>query len=371
VTPKERVNAALRREPVDRVPVFMWFHPQTARRLAGLLEIPASQVGAAMGDDVRMTWINNNYAMEGIVHEHEGESHVDDWGIRWVKEGEFNQPVGFPLADSTREEMLAYAFPKERIDFLLELMRPVLSEKERFFIGCDVSPCAFEMYWRLRGMENTMLDMASDRELATAMLAKCARFALQLSRRACAEMPLDWLWCGDDVAGQGSMIMSPTAWRDMIKPLMAEIFAVAKGHRLWVAHHCCGALRPIIPDLIEIGLDVLNPVQAGCPGMDPLELKREFGASLAFMGGVDTQALLPFSTASEVRTATERLIEGMTAQVGGRGPGGYILAASHTIPPETPDENIFALYEAAGITREEIFDRASGIRERLKATGAF
>jgi uroporphyrinogen decarboxylase len=100
-------------------------------------------------------------------------------------------------------------------------------------------------------------------------------------------------------------------------------------------------------------------------------LKREFGASLAFMGGVDTQALLPFSTASEVRTATERLIEGMTAQVGGRGPGGYILAASHTIPPETPDENIFALYEAAGITREEIFDRASGIRERLKATGAF
>ena len=78
MTPKARVQSALRREPVDRVPVFMWFHPQTARRLASLLDIPASQVSAAMGDDVRMTWVNNNYAMEGIVHEREGEGHTDE-----------------------------------------------------------------------------------------------------------------------------------------------------------------------------------------------------------------------------------------------------------------------------------------------------
>ncbi|MCX7037908.1 MAG: hypothetical protein NT005_02055, partial [Spirochaetes bacterium] len=116
---------------------------------------------------------------------------------------------------------------------------------------------------------------------------------------------------------------------------------------------------PIIPDLIECGLDVLNPVQAGCPGMDPLELKREFGDSLAFMGGVDTQELLPFASPAEVRSATERLIDGMSA-----GGGGYILAASHTIPPETPDENIFALYEAAGIGRQEIMDRAADLRAR-------
>jgi uroporphyrinogen decarboxylase len=151
----------------------------------------------------------------------------------------------------------------------------------------------------------------------------------------------------------------------MIKPLMADLFAVGKSRGLWVAHHCCGALRPIIPDLVEIGLDVLNPVQAGCPDMDPLELKREFGDRLAFMGGVDTQGLLPFGGAAEVRRVVERLIEGMTAPVGGRGPGGYILAGSHTIPPETPDENIFALYAAAGIGREEIFDRAADIRAAL------
>jgi uroporphyrinogen decarboxylase len=220
------------------------------------------------------------------------------------------------------------------------------------------------MYWRLRGLENAIIDIAADPDLARAMFAKCAHFARTLSERACTEMPLDWLWTGDDVAGQLSMVMSPAAWRDLIKPLMAEIFAVGKAHGLWVAYHCCGSLRPIIPDLIEIGLDVLNPLQAGCPGMDALELKPEFGARLAFMGGVDTQGLLPFATPLEVRRSTERLIEGMTASVGGRGPGGYILAGSHTIPPETPDANIFALYEAAGISRQEIMDRAADIRAR-------
>jgi uroporphyrinogen decarboxylase len=132
---------------------------------------------------------------------------------------------------------------------------------------------------------------------------------------------------------------------------------VGKSKDIWIAHHCCGALRPIIPDLVEIGLNVLNPIQAGCPGMDPLELKREFGDVLSFMGGVDTQNLLLVASAKEVQKKTEKLIQGMTA-----GGGGYILAASHTIPPETPDQNIFALYEAAGIGREEIFDRAADIR---------
>ncbi|MGA2380696.1 MAG: uroporphyrinogen decarboxylase family protein, partial [Spirochaetia bacterium] len=233
----------------------------------------------------------------------------------------------------------------------------VLAWKEQYFIGCDVSPCVFEMYWRLRGLENAILDIAMDPDLTRAMFGKCAEFALLLSRRACAELPIDWLWCGDDVAGQAAMVMSPATWRELIKPLMAEIFAAGRSYGLWVAHHCCGALRPIIPDLVEIGLDVLNPVQAGCPGMDAQELKREFGDVLSFMGGVDTQNLLPFGSASEVRRETEKLIQGMTA-----GGGGYILAASHTIPPETPDENIFALYEVAGIGREEIMDRAADFR---------
>ncbi|MFA6294756.1 MAG: uroporphyrinogen decarboxylase family protein, partial [Victivallales bacterium] len=148
-------------------------------------------------------------------------------------------------------------------------------------------------------------------------------------------------------------------WREMIKPQLAKVVRAGKKRGLWVAYHSCGSIYLIIPDLIEIGVDVLNPIQCNCPGMNPLELKREFGYRLAFMGGLDTQELLPKGSVSEVRRQTENLISGMT-----EGGGGYILAASHTVPPETPLENIFAMYEVAGIRRTEIFDRAAGIRSQ-------
>ncbi len=354
---KERVHAALKRQPTDRVPVFMWFHPATAQHLAELLEIPAARVGEAMGNDISQTWVNNNYAMEGIIHAHDG----DGWGIRWVKQYFFNQIAGFPLAGAPREAVLAYRFPCDRAEALLALMQPVVARAADTFIGCDVSPCVFEMYWRLRGMTDALTDMAADPELAGTMFGRCADFANALGAEACRRFPLDWYWTGDDIASQTGMMMSPRAWREQIKPHLARTFAVGKAAGRPVAYHCCGALRPIIPDLIEIGMDVLNPVQSNCPGMDPLELKREFGSQITFMGGVDTQELLPHGTAAEVRRATAHLIEGMTADG-----GGYILAASHTIPPETPDENIFAMYTEAGISRQEIYDRAAGIRARSR-----
>lgn len=362
MTSRERVLAALRRESADRVPVFMWFHPDTAQRLGALLEIPAALVGEAMGNDVRQTWVNNNYAMEGIVHENEGDAHVDFWGIRWVKRGAFNQIEGFPLAGLPGERVRRYRFPTERIEFLLGLMEPVAARRDDAFLGVDVSPCVFEMYWRLRGMEYALLDMASDRELADTMLGRCGDFSAMLSVAACERFAVDWLWLGDDVAGQQALMMSPELWRELIKPHLKRSCDVGLRHGLPVAYHCCGALRDIIPDLIEIGIAVLNPVQCACPGMDPADLKREFGARLTFMGGVDTQGVLPHGSAADVRRATERLIANMTTDG-----GGYILAASHTIPPETPDENIFAMYEVAGVPREEILDRAAGLRAKPSA----
>lgn len=357
MTSKERVQKALRRETVDRVPVFMWFQPSTAQRLAHALDIPTAQLAEVLGDDVRQTWVSNNYAMEGIVHEHDGESHTDDWGITWKKEGEFNQIVNSPLANAGRTACLAYEHPWQQVDTLLALMEPVIAQSNRYYIGCDVSPCVFEMYARIRGLEAAALDLAMDTDLAMTMLSRCADFAVSLSEKACARFPLDWLWLGDDVAGQQALIMSPDMWRNLIKPQLKRIADVGKAFGLPVAYHCCGALKPIIPDLIEIGIDILNPVQCNCPGMNPADLKKEFGNRLSFMGGVDTQGLLPNGTPDEVYRATVMLIESMTCDG-----GGYILAASHAVPPETTDENIFAMYAAAGITREEIEDRAADIR---------
>ncbi len=354
---KSRVHAALRREPVDRVPIWMWFPPDTTRRLSKVLDIPAARVAGVMGDDVRQTWVGNNHAMEGIVHERDGETHTDYWGVEWVKDGPFNQIRFSPLQEADEDEILRYTYPYVRIDQLLKNMEPVISVCGDFFIGCDISPCLFEMVCRIRGMEKAILDLAASPELAGTMLEQAAAFSLRIAKAACDRFPIDWLWTGDDVGGQQAMIMSPECWRDMIRPHLAEIIDVGRSRGLWTAYHSCGSIRPIIPDLIEMGLDVLNPIQCNCPGMDPLELKKEFGAELSFMGGVDTHDLLPNGSAEEVHGETMRLLEGMTADR-----GGYILAASHAVPPETPLENIFAMYKAAGVTREEIFDRAAEVR---------
>ena len=354
---KQRVHAALKKEPVDRVPILMWYHPQTAKRLAKILEIPVYHLAEALGDDILMTWVNNNYAMEGIVHEKDGESHVDEWGIEWTRIDGFNQITHYPLADASFAEIENYKFPENKISGLMERMDPLIAKKDEYFIGCDVSPCVFEMYWRLRGMENSMMDIIENAKMAETMMRRCAEFSLRLSKAACERFELDWLWAGDDVGGQTGMMLSPETWREMIKPQLKPLFDLAKSKNIYAAFHSCGAIRPIIGDLVEIGLDMLNPIQCNCTGMDPFELKKEFGKELAFMGGVDTQYLLPNATPDQIYRETLELIQGMTADG-----GGYILAASHTIPPETPDENIFAMYEAAGLSKQEIFDRAAQIR---------
>jgi len=364
MTPRQRVLAALRREPTDRIPIFMWFHPDTRHLLAGLFEIPPSCLDVVLGNDISMTWVNNNYCMEGIVHEHDGQGHDDPWGIKWVKNGPFNQIAHFPLNRASAQELRDYRFPEESKEELLSRMNPLVALADEYFIGCDVSPNVFEMYWRLRGLEQALLDMAADADLAYEMFGRCGRFAAELAEAACQRFPLDWLWTGDDVASQRSLMMSPAMWRALIRPHLQRAFDVGKAHGLPIAYHCCGALRPIIADLVEMGLNVLNPIQCNCPAMDAVELKREFGRELAFMGGVDTQGLLPNGSADDVRRATRELIDAMTSDG-----GGYILAASHTIPPETPVENIFAMYQEAGITREEAFDRAAGIRASLRASG--
>jgi uroporphyrinogen decarboxylase len=316
-----------------------------------------------MGNDIQQTWINNNYAMEGVQHERDVDTHIDWWGITWERQHSFNQISKYPLAGASREEVLAYEFPTRRYDDLLALMHPVVSNRGDSFIGCDVSPCVFEMYWRIRGMEDAMMDLAGDPDLAFEMFRRCADFAITIGTGACDRFALDWFWTGDDVAGQQRMMMSPKQWRALVKPHLRRVIEVGSLRGLPVAFHCCGALRQIISDLIEIEVNILNPIQSNCPGMNPLELNSEYGQHLAFMGGVDTQGMLPNASATEVRTTTEHVIDGMTADG-----GGYILAASHTISPETPDENIFAMYEAAGIGKAEIFDRAAAIRARIFAT---
>lgn len=360
MTSKQRVHAAIKKESTDRVPIFMWFHPGMAKRLSDVLEIPSKYVGEAMGDDIRQTWVGNNHAMEGIVHDFEGETHTDDWGLEWIKIGHFNQIKHSPLQDADEEKIKYYQFPVDKIENLLKNMESILPFANEYFIGCDASPSLFELLCRVRGMEHAIYDLVSDSPAVCDLKEKAKEFSIKLGEKACDRFELDWYWTGDDVGGQEGLIMSPSCWREKIKPGLSEIFKIGKQRNICVAYHSCGAIRSIIPDLIEIGMDVLNPMQNNCPGMNTIELKKEFGNDITFMGGVDTQELLPNCSAEMVHRETVKLLEGMMSDG-----GGYILAASHTVPPETPLENVFAIYKAAGVSKQEILDHASDIRNRL------
>ena len=359
MTSKERVKAALERRPVDRLPIFMWFHPGTTQLLAELLEIPAGEVGGVMGNDVCQRWVAHNHAMEGIVHAHDGEGHTDYWGVKWERVDGFNQIRRYPLQGASPAEVDAYPFPYDKIPDLLSNMDALAPFAENYFIGCDVSPCVFEFWGRLFGMEDAMYQLADGTPEFLRFVRRSTDFMVELSEQACQRYPMDWFWTGDDVGGQRGMMMSPDMWRGLIKPELARVYDVGKKYGYPIAYHSCGGIRPIIPDLIEMGLNVLNPIQCDCPGMDALELKKEYGQHLTFMGGVDTIELLPNGSVDDVRRATRRLIDNMT-----EGGGGYILAASHTVAPETPLDNIFAMYNEAGITREAIFDAAADVRKR-------
>jgi uroporphyrinogen decarboxylase len=358
---KERMHGALQRKPVDRIPIYMWYHPVTFKKLTHTLEILPDSFDQVMCNDVKQKWVGNNFAMEGITHENDGEGHTDYWGIEWVRQGGFNQIHKSPLENASEREIFNYKFPSDHIEQLLKSMDEIIHFSREYFIGCDISPCLLELLYRIRGMANTFYDTLAFPDLSMDLLNKAAAFAIKIGEEACDRFPLDWLWTGDDIGGQQSMMLSPESWRDMIKPHLKKIFDVGKKRGLWVAYHSCGAIRPIIPDLIEIGLDVLNPIQCNCPGMSPKDLKKDFGNKLSFMGGVDTQHLLPNGTSDEVYEVTLNLIESMTDDG-----GGYILAASHSIPPETPIENIFAMYSAAGVSIEEIYDRAADARKKNK-----
>ena len=260
--------------------------------------------------------------------------------------------------------MLRYHFPSNA-SLLLELMAPVLADAADYFIGCDVSPCVFEMYWRLRGMTDALTDMAADLGLAREMFRRCADFSVQLAEAACDRMPLDWLWAGDDVAAQQGMMMSPVGLARLeIKPELARIFAVGKQRGLLVAYHCCGALRPIIGDLIEIGLDVLNPIQCNCPEMVAVtQAGVRRSAGVHGRGGHAGCAALGHGRRGAPRHAA--LIEGMTADG-----GGYILAACRTPFPRKRPTTISSSCTPKQGSAAEIFDRAAGIRARLSAGSA-
>ncbi len=348
--PRERILAALNREEPDRCPMQISFTPEFAERLRADLQMKGQRVHnphgggntyeleRALGEDMLLTsvgWANSYYQQQG--------PYVDEWGVGWDAQpyetpfgtGYYTEIVSHPLADD--DAILSYTPPDpNRPELYTEAARVVREFKDEYWIVGVTVTTIFEAGWALRGLQQMLIDFVANPDLADAILEIPYRYHLTAAKKL-VELGVDMIWIGDDVGAQNAMLISPRHWRRFLKPRMANFIAELKALNpaIKVAYHSDGNILPIIPELIEIGVDILNPIQPAC--MDPAEIKRQFGDRLCFWGTIDEQHTLPYGTPEDVRQ--EVLLRLRTV---GRG-GGLIIGPTHHVQLDTPLENFWAM----------------------------
>jgi len=242
------------------------------------------------------------------------------------------------LKDST---LRGYRFPDPDQLFSAgwdDYVREYIKNNSDCFIVGGISMGLLERSWSMRGFAEALADAAGEPEFYRDLIAAIADHHDQLLDRF-LPLPFDGVMFGDDWGDQRGVILGPDRWRDMIKPHYAKLYSRVKAAGKFVLTHCCGSVADILPDMIEIGLDVLESVQPEARGMNPYELKKRYGDKITFWGGLGSQSIIPFGTPDELRTEIRNLAGQM-----GKG-GGYILAGSKGLQPETPTPNAVAILE--------------------------
>jgi len=197
----------------------------------------------------------------------------------------------------------------------------------------------YERTWTLRGFENSLMDCVAEEEFFDELVERIFQLHMGLIAE-CLKWPVDGVMFSDDWGDQRGVIIGPERWRRFIKPRLADMYSAVHDAGKFTLSHCCGSVREIMPDLIEIGLDVIQSVQPEALGMDPYELKRDFGEHITFWGCLGSQSTIPFGTPAEVKAEVRRLRTEMSRR------GGYILGPAKALQPGTPVENAVACIDA-------------------------
>ncbi len=338
---KERVKIALMRKIPDRVPVFASFVPEVSAALFEHFGIyNEHDMEVALGNDMLMSGagIGNSYYGKG-------EEYICDWGCKWRyfenESGRYTTIVEHPLEnDEDGELLLKYQIPNPENDEIYKPMKELMHKYGDSHFICGAITCSiFEAAWYLRGIDNMLMDMAGNEEYANDLFDKVMEFPLKAGIRYIKE-GVDMLWLGDDVGMQNSMLMSPEMWRKYLKPRMKKlIFEFKKQNpNIIIAYHSCGYIIPIIEELIEIGLDVLNPIQP--LAMDPAMVKDKFGDRLSFWGSICIQKTLPKGSRQDIFDEVKLRMDTI-----GKG-GGLLIGPAHNVQADTSIENILSLFDA-------------------------
>lgn len=374
LTPRERVLTALNHEQPDRVPIIIGTSNTTGmkmpvyRELKRLLGIQAEEryiydwpeLGTAALDEAALLRLHGD--ARGVLDRFPAATYqrnrarpphspfIDDWGSGQVEIGpDAWYPGVHPLAEARALDAIeAYPWPDmddpTRVAGVRAESQRLRAQGDFALIGAPWLLFPLERAFAMQGMDRFLLNLAEEPEFAEALLRKIADLCKRLMGhflRECGDL-IDMIKIGDDLGTQSSLLMSPRMYRRVLKPIHADYIAFIKQRTpARVFFHTDGDVFDLIDDFVEIGVDMLNPVQTSAGRIGDLpELKRRWGDKLTFCGAVDTHRILPAGTPAEVRQEVRRVIEIMAPG------GGYMLSSVHTIMPDVPAENVLAMVDA-------------------------
>ena len=352
---KERFLKTIYKQIPDRPPLYVSLTPQVAKKLSDHLGLPyeepldsmlstrASHMDLLVKMGVDAVGIATCAPSNNPTQTLDNGLIINEWGMILKPMGLYNEFYEFPLANAqTAADIENYTFPDPfapgRWD---EAKKTIEKYGKSHGIIADLETTLFETAWYLTGLEKFLMDMMIEAEYIDPLLDKIQFIHTEYGKKM-IELGADVLWLGDDFGTQTSLILDVDTWKRVFNPRITQMFAEYRkvNPDIKIAWHSCGTLKPLIPEFIEIGLDILNPIQPMAKDMEPEFLKKEYGKDLIFFGGICVQDLLPNSTPAKIKSEVKRRAEILGHK------GGYIIAPAHNIQDDTPIENILALFEA-------------------------
>ncbi len=358
MTHRQRVLTALCHQAPDRLPRDYWATDEVTGRLLSHFGLPDKEaLLRRLGMDLR--YVEGPAFVGQDLRRHEDGSTEDLWGVRRMEKSvargdhqwTYKHVVQAPLSRAqTVRDIDGYdRWPSADWWDYSQVARQcaahggyaVVNAGDRLDRTAQLKPMMY-----LRGMEQTYIDLAVDQDIAEAIIRHIVEYFLQYNERVFEAartdegFAIDIFMMGDDFGTQQGAMMSLETWRRFFRPGFAAYIELAHRYGLKVMHHTCGSVVELIPDFIDCGLDILQSLQPQAAGMDLGALRRRYGRHLCFHGGLDIQGVLPHGTPEQVR----RHVQAQIAAAGDE--GGYILCTAHNLQPDTPTENLLALFEA-------------------------
>lgn len=331
MTHKQRIINSVRREKQTHFPSQIDYTMEMEQKIKRLLKVNDANIDEYLDNHIRYYGFDDK-----ITKDTEKGIQYDIWGVGW----DLVLTEGFhfrfhPLEDS--EDLTKYNIPTPSEDFLRSLKGVSENNKKEYFILFDQGWTLFERGWMLRGLENFLLDFYYRKKEVIYLLDGIVEFHLQMAEKILNLGIIDGIYTGDDIGTQRGMLISPDMWRKFFKKRYKKLWSKYKEKDIVIFHHSCGNIIEVVPDMIDIGLDVLTPIQP--EAMEPALLSKEFGKYLSFMGGISTQTTLPYGTPKDVEKEVISRIKILGKH------DGYIISPSHEVTSDCKDENFLKLLE--------------------------